>query len=1286
MSLTEHTPTPSLTARGLRALRGLLGVKGTGAPSPALAAGSGALSAAAAPAQAGASPCRASGELRPHGIRALHFLSLLAGIGRRGSSRSPAQRPLGVSFRVRTQAPKFALQMRGRGQRYTPALGALVMCAAALVAAPAPASAAATSTPAWGIDSLATPTDFSTAGNARCFAETRLEHCDTYAVTITNQGSKPTNGASVTITDTLPAAITLRGVVLRANLGIEDLNELFHFCSVALPTVTCTIPAQYFTEHGHIKPGETFQMFVLATVDEPAAAGSLTNTVSVSGGGVAEPAHETSTNTLEHGAPQFGLAGFRSPLLGLDGAPDTQAGAHPYDFATRIDLNNVLRQIPEGVVLPTTIADLRDVVVDLPLGLAASAVSAPTCTLAKLSSKGEHHKNGFSACPTDSIVGFIRTGPEGYISAEGPIYNIVPERGVAAEFGFIDLTGSSHILYSSIAPTPSGYVLRSSSREIAQLLLTNILVEIYGDPAARDRAIEATENKLPYTYSQKPTDVPTFTNPEDCSGAPLQTSIHMDSWQAPGSYNADGTPNFEDPNWAGASFESPPVTGCESLAGLFNPTIEAKPETTEADTPTGLDVNLKVPQSEGVESPGTPPLRDAEVALPEGVTVNPSQANGLQACSLEQVGMSASGVPNAAPPACPEASKIGTVELETPALPSEVCKLPGKGLTECPSSEEREKKPIEGSIYVARQLENPFKSLLAIYIVIDDPRTGVIVKLPGEVKANETTGQLTTVVPNGPQFPFSELRTHFFGGATASLRTPPTCGTYTLTSQLTPWSAPESGPPATPSSPFEVTQGPGGAACPHTPGEEPNSPTFEAGTTNPTAGAYSPLVVHMTRGDDSQNWSQISVTLPPGATGKLAGIPKCSDAQIAAAQARSNPGEGALEAASPSCPAASKLGTVTVGAGAGPKPFYATGNAYLAGPYKGAPFSGVFITPAIAGPFDLGVVVVRAGLYINPTTAQVTTKADPLPTILHGIPLDVRSITVNVDRPGFTLNPTSCNPMTVSGEEISTQGQTAPLSAHFQVGGCAGLVFKPSFTVSTQGKTSKAAGASLSVKIAYPSSGEANIAKVDLQFPKSLPARLTTLQKACTEAQFNTNPAGCPAPSDIATVVVHTPLLNSPLSGPAYFVSHGGAAFPDVEMVLQGEGVTLVVDGKTQIKKGVTYSHFESAPDEPFSTFEFNAPEGPYSILTANGNLCTQKLLMPTTITGQNGAVITQSTKIGVTGCPKVKTKALTRAQKLAKALKACRKDRKKAKRASCERAARKKFGAVKSKKAKRKK
>jgi hypothetical protein len=384
----------------------------------------------------------------------------------------------------------------------------------------------------------------------------------------------------------------------------------------------------------------------------------------------------------------------------------------------------------------------------------------------------------------------------------------------------------------------------------------------------------------------------------------------------------------------------------------------------------------------------------------------------------------------------------------------------------------------------------------------------------------------------------------------------------------------------------------------------------------------------------------------------------------------------------------SQIGTVTVGAGAGPSPFYVTGKAYLAGPYKGAPFSMAIVTPAVAGPFDLGVVVVRAGLYIDPSTAQVTAKSDPIPSILQGIPLDVRSVAVNVDRPGFTLNPTSCAPMAVTGEETSTQGQVAQLSDRFQVGSCQSLAFKPDLTASTSGKASKAGGASLDIKVAYPSApftGYANIRSVKVSLPKQLPSRLTTLQKACLAATFEANPASCPTASDVGTATASTPLLSSPLSGPAYIVSHGNEAFPDLEIVLQGENITLVLDGNTQIKNGITSSTFKSVPDAPVSSFELKLPTGKFSILGANVpqsakyNLCGQSLTMPTEITAQNGALINQTTKISISGCAKVKT--LTRAEKLKKALKACHKDAKKAKRATCEKQARKRYGPVKAKK-----
>lgn len=1155
---------------------------------------------------------------------------------------------------------------------------ALLASIALLSLTAAPPALAAAPAPNLALHTFATPTSFSEADGKLCKespGNPYVSRCDEYQVTATNSGSLASSGA-ITFTDTLPA--NLEVIAVQAELKRLSTSPICLFGSASGCANDCTVEAARIIKCKlslieippskaavalKVNPDETLALLI-QTVVKPGASGEEVNTATISGGG--SPASEEQKPLVLDAPPApFGLDSAFASLTASDGSSDTLAGDHPYEFRTRLDLNTVVRLSPAATLQPTSVKDPRDVIVDLPPGLVGAATATPYCTLAQLSS--------LVSCPPDTRVGQILSDPLSNASVNGPIYNIAPEAGVAAEFGFEDLLDNVHVIYASVAPTPEGYVTRAITREIPQIPLADVVATFFGDPQSKNGG---------------PAAPPMFSNSANCDGRPLTTHIYMDSWQAPGSYNADDSPNLTDPNWASASASSPAVEGCDQLH--FEPSIKATPQSSQADSPTGLDVNIALPQPQGAEELTTPPLKDALVTLPEGMTVNPSSANGLQACSLAQVGISAEGLPNAAPPACPEASKIGTVELETPALPSEVCKEQGpspqfKNLSECPEPSEREKVPLKGSIYVARQLENPFGSLLAIYIVIDDQRTGVVVKLAGEVKPNQSTGQLRTVVSNSPQFPFSELRTHFFAGASASLRTPATCGPYTLTSELTPWSAPQSGPAATPQSTFEVSQGPGGGACAHSPGEEPNSPSFSAGSEAPSASAFSPLIVHLSREDGSQNFSRIDVTLPPGASGRIAGIPRCSEAQIAQAQARSRPGEGALEAQGPSCPQSSAIGTVTVGAGAGPRPYYVTGNAYLAGPYEGAPFSAVFITPAIAGPFDLGVVLVRAALRIDPSTAQVTTASDQLPSILQGIPLDIRSVSVNVSRPGFTLNPSNCNPMSVTGRELSMLGQSAPLSARFQVGGCQGLPFKPKLTAGVSGKASKANGAAFTVNVSAPGLGQANIAKVQLQLPKTLPSRLTTIQKACPAATFEANPASCGEGSVIGSGTIHTPLLDSPLTGPAYLVSHGNAAFPDVEFVLQGEGVLLILDGKTDIKKGITYSRFESTPDAPFTTFQASLPAGPHSALTANVpqkerfSLCNAapSLVMPTTIVAQSGAVIKQSTKIALSGCPK--KHKLTNKQKLNKALKACHR-KKGSKRKACEAQAHRRYPVKKGK------
>jgi len=402
------------------------------------------------------------------------------------------------------------------------------------------------------------------------------------------------------------------------------------------------------------------------------------------------------------------------------------------------------------------------------------------------------------------------------------------------------------------------------------------------------------------------------------------------------------------------------------------------------------------------------------------------------------------------------------------------------------------------------------------------------------------------------------------------------------------------------------------------------------------AGGFTPFSVTFSRHDREQDLSQISLTTPPGLLGMLSQVPLCGEPQ----------------AASGTCSPASRIGTTTAGAGAGSHPFYVSGPVYLTGPYKGAPFGLSVAVPAIAGPFNLGTVIVRAQIHVDPNTSQIVVTSDPLPQIIDGVPLRIQTVNVTVDRPGFMFNPTSCTEQSVAATITGLQGASAPVSSPFDVGGCANLPFKPVLSASTRAMTTKVNGASLTVKVAS-AAGQANIASVHLQIPKALPSRLSTLQKACLDAQFAANPAGCPAGSIIGYAKAITPVLNVPLIGPAFLVSHGGAAFPDVEFVLQGQGVTIVLDGATEIKNGVTYSHFDTVPDAPISSFEAVLPQGPHSILgaylpaKAKGSFCGTSLNMPATITGQNGAIIKQTTKIGVMGCPK--SKKASRARKAAR-------------------------------------
>jgi hypothetical protein len=630
-----------------------------------------------------------------------------------------------------------------------------------------------------------------------------------------------------------------------------------------------------------------------------------------------------------------------------------------------------------------------------------------------------------------------------------------------------------------------------------------------------------------------------------------------------------------------------PITGCEHLG--FEPTISVQPTVNQANIPSGYTVDLKVPQNDNPEGVASADIRKAVVTLPQGVSLSPSAADGLRACTDAQVGLG-----NDDPVNCPLASKIGDATLTTPALPD---KLTGGVYLAGPSSG-----PIT---------EPPYRIFLTL------AGDGVNVKLAGSVQPDPVTGQLRTTFDENPDLPFSELVLQLKSGPRAPLVNPSTCGMFTTSTDLTPWSAPFT-PDATPFDAFEIT----GCTGPHF------SPSFSAGTVSNQAGSFSPFTLTLSRSDADQNLSGLEVHMPPGLLGMLSSVALCPEPQAS---------QGA-------CGPQSLIGHTSTAAGAGADPYWIGGNVFLTGPYKGAPFGLAVVVHALAGPFDLGNVIVRAAISVDSHTGAVVVTSDPLPTILRGVPLALRTVNVTIDRPGFMFNPTDCNPLSVNGTLTSTQGMGAEVSSRFQAANCASLAFRPKFTASTQAKTSKANGASLHVKVTS-GAGQTNIGKVRIVLPKQLPARLTTLQKACPDSVFDVNPSACPAASAIGTAIARTPVLTNPLTGPVYLVSHGGVAFPDAVIVLQGEGITLYLDGNTNIKKGITSSTFNSVPDAPISSFETTLPEGPHSAFgtdipaKAKGSMCGQSLKMPTVLTGQNGAQITQTTKITVTGCPKKKAK-----------------------------------------------
>lgn len=1088
----------------------------------------------------------------------------------------------------------------GRGVLVGGVLGVFGLCGGVVSAGAA--------APRWSVTSVSAATNF-VAGDARGY--------DAYVLTVTNTGDAAADGSvsPVVVSDVLPVGVTSdvgnvspateeSGVRGFANFG-SFLPFQFLVCSAVPLQCTFEAPAE------SVPPGRSLTITIPVDIAPNAPAGAV-NTATVSGGGapsVSVSEQKTFAATPASFGFSGGAVGFDGEWLTQDGSPDTQAGSHPFSMTTRFAFNTLEDPTTTGAMIPAG-GQVRNIRVDLPPGLVGNPTAVPTCSMQDFYTPGSGGNE--NACPDNTALGFVvlgYKGEQGNGTENLPVYNLQPPGGTPALFGFS--FSSLRATISLSVRTGTDYGATATLREVSQAVaITSSTLTLWGVPSdpshdsVRGHCLSSTFRGLSLgSCSAGLPAKPFLTMPGACAG-PQTTRITADSWSNPGVEVSD---SFVSHDLSGNPIG---VARCDRLD--FSATVTVHPDTSVASSPTGLSVQINIPQNDNPVGLSEANMKKAVVRLPAGMSVNPSSADGLAACTLGEIGFERLDpatqadffTPTAA--SCPDASKIGAVEIITPLL----------------------KDPVKGSIYLAEQNNNPFQSLLALYIVAEGD--GVLIKLAGHVEADPATGQLTTTFDNSPQQPFSELKVTLFGGPRAPLVTPPSCGEFHTESSLTPWSDPT---PVTSTSLFNITSGCAGGF----------NPSFTAGTASSQASGFSSFSTVIGRSDADQTLGRISVRTPPGLFGLLSKIPLCGEPQ----------------AAQGTCPAASKIGhtTTSVGVGIDPLTLPQAGKpqdpVFLTGPYNGAPFGLSIVVPAEAGPFNLGTVIVRATINVDRDTGRLTITSDPLPTILQGIPLLVRTVTVTVDHEGFIFNPTNCEPLTVDGTITSAQGTNVAVSNHFQVANCAKLSFKPTFTVSTQARTSRKNGASLDVKVSYPKGAQANIRRVAVQLPRQLPSRLTTIQKACPSATFAANPASCPTASNVGTATALTPILNVPLTGPAYLVSHGGAAFPDIVVILQGQGVTIYLTGAINIsKKSITSSTFNTVPDAPITRFELKLPEGPHSALTAtlppktHGNLCHTKLTMPTSITGQNGTQIKQNTHITITGCPKTKTHKKTKPKK----------------------------------------
>jgi hypothetical protein len=1000
----------------------------------------------------------------------------------------------------------------------------------------ASSASAAPQMPQWTVSAVSMPTNFAPgdeSGDA------------TFRITVVNSGGAASDGTPVAVADQLPAGISLDPA---GASGTEQLRQE----AVSCAQLTCTYS-------GVMAPEDSLTLSFPIDV-EVSSPTTVTNHVSVSGGGAAEAGAETPT-AISSTPARFGLA----PGGSAAALSSNQAGAHA-DLTTALAFATTSA---EGA----TAGDPKDAVNDLAPGFAGDLPGTPRCSFAVFS-----HQE----CPISTQVGVTTLTANfgfGPLVASVPLYNLSPDSGEVAKIGFSAIFFN---IQAGISLRPGDEGLRTSFRNVTTSFaqLDSVVFTVWGvpahpvhDPLRWNPAVDEFG-----TASQAEPSA-FLTNPTSCMGQAPDATLTVDSWQEP---------------QLGQPTDMPlgPFGGCDRLA--FEPELRAQPTTDSATTASGLGVDVLIPQTfDNPSALATPHLRDGAVTLPEGMSLDPSAGAGLGSCTEPQ--FAAEEAQPSPGVGCPADSKVGTVRIESPSVAE----------------------PATGSLFVATPFQNPFHSLLVLYLLARIPDRGIVVRATGVVSRDPASGQLTTDFEGLPALPFADLTLAFRQGATAPLISPPTCGEFTVRAALTPFAAPETAVPATAT--FAIAHGVGGGPCPSL-GPAPFHPRISAGTLNNTAGVHTAFYQDMSRTDEESEITHFRVHLPPGLTARLAGVPFCSEAAIEAAGARS----AVAEEASPSCPQASQIGRTLVGAGVGSVLSWAPGRLYLAGPYDGAGLSTVAISAAKVGPFDLGTIVVRTALRLDPETAHVSIDSSgsaPIPRILDGVPLHVRDIRVYVDRPQFILNPTSCDPFAVDFDFLDAEGTSAAASTPFQVSDCSRLPFGPKFHLRLTGGTKRAGHPGFTASVTT-TPGEANTARAEAILPNAAFINNSAIATVCTRVQFALGPIPgerCPPGSIYGTAKVESPLLSEPIDGLLYLRS-SEHLLPDVVLAFHNAEFNVVLHGQVDSSKGRIRTIFEGIPDAPISRFRLTFP-AKKGVIVNSKDLCAATYRMIVNLTGQNGKV-----------------------------------------------------------------